>query len=101
MDERLRGEDLADRRRDRRRPGFFTDDGQLVEDVVEAIARAVRPEAGVDRRHKARGKLVLRGARGDARSKRRHRVVADELVHDLGRLPELLDVDAAVELDPC
>ena len=39
---------------------------------------------------------MLRSANGDSRRERRHRIVADELVHDLRCAPQRLDVDAAV-----
>ena len=42
------------------------------------------------------GKLVLRSANRDSRRERRHRIVADVLVDDLGCAPQRLDVDAAV-----
>ena len=43
---------------------------------------------------------MLRGADGDARRERRHRLVADVLVDEVGRPPERVDVDAAVEPEP-
>ena len=88
VDDRLRGEDLADRSRDRRRAGLFADDGELVEDVVEPVGRAVRPQPRVDRGDEAGRQLVLRGPDGDAGRERRHGVFADELVDELGGLPE-------------
>ncbi len=96
MDDRLGREDLTDRRRHGRRPCLLANHGELLEDVVEPVARAVRSEPRVDRRDKARRQLVLRGSDGDVRGERRNRVVADELVDDLRRLPERLDVDAGV-----
>ena len=40
---------------------------------------------------------MLRGENGDARHERRHELVADVLVDEVGRLPERVDVDAGVE----
>ena len=88
MDDRLRGQDLSDRRGDRRVSGLLADHGELVEHVVEPVGRAVSPQPSVDRGDEAGRQLVLRGPHGDARRKRRHGVFADELVDGLGRLPE-------------
>ena len=40
---------------------------------------------------------MLRGAHGDARRERRHRLVADVLVDEVGGLPQLRHVDVALE----
>ena len=97
VDDRLRGEDLPDRGCDRRRSRLAADNGQLLEDVVEAVGRSVGAQPRVDRGDEPRRQLVLRCPHGDVRGQRRDGVVADELVDDLGRLPERLDVDAAVD----
>ena len=95
VDDRLRAEDLADRSGHRRRAGFASDDRELFEHVVEPVGRAVRSQASVDGRDEPGRQLVLRSANGDSRRERRHRIVTDELVHDLRRAPQRLDVDAA------
>ena len=59
----------------------------------------MRSQASVDGRDEPGRQLVLRSANGDSRRERRHRIVADELVHDLRGAPQRLDVDAAVH--PC
>ena len=43
---------------------------------------------------------MLGSAHGDARGERRHRLVADVLVDDVRGLPQLRDVDVAVEAEP-
>ena len=42
---------------------------------------------------------MLGSADGDPRGERRDRLVADVLVHELGRLPERVDVDSRVEAE--
>ena len=66
VDDRLRGEDLADRRGDRRRSGLVADDGQLVEDVVEAVG--ARRARGAACRSPRRGRPAARAARPGRRS---------------------------------
>ena len=44
---------------------------------------------------------MLGGAHGNARGEWRHGLVADVLVDDVGSLPELRDVDVAIEPEPC
>ena len=69
------------------------------EHLVEAVSSELGPEVAVERRNQARRQVVLRRAHGDARSKRRHRFVADVLVDQVRRLPELLDVDVGGEAE--
>ena len=53
----------------------------------------------VDPADDARRQVVLRREHGDARHERRHELVADVLVDEVGRLPERVDVDAGIEPD--
>ena len=85
VDERLRAEDLADRRGERRRAGLARMTRELVEHLVEPVAGAVRAQVRVERRDEPGRQLVLRGADGDSRRERRHRLVADVLVDDRPR----------------
>ena len=96
MDERLRPEDLPDRRRKRRRADLGADPRELLEHLVEAVARRLQAEVRVDRGDEPRGQVVLGGTDGDARSERRHRLVADQLVDELRRVPQAPDVDLGV-----
>ena len=100
VEQRLRAEDLADRRRERRRPDLGADAHDLDQHLVEAVARRLPAQVRVERRDEARRKVVLGGAHGDARRERRDRLVADVLVDEIRRLPELLHVDAGCEAEP-
>ncbi len=100
VDDRLRGEYLADRRCERRPARLGADPVELREHLVEPVAGAFRLERVVDPRDDARGQVVARGEHGDARHERSHELVADVLVDEVGRLPERVDVDAGVEPDP-
>ena len=100
VEQRLRGEQLADRRRERRPADLLADLVELLEHLLEAVAGALRAQRRVDAGDEARGHVVLRGADGDARHERRDRLVADVLVDEVGRLPERGDVDARVETHP-
>src|SRR5207237_10325178 len=71
MQEGLRAEDLADRRRERRPADLLADPGELVEHLVEAVAGAEGPELAVQRGHEAGRQPVLGGAHGDAWRERR------------------------------
>ena len=97
MQQGLRAQNLADRGRERRPAGLLPDHGQLVEDVGQPVAGSVRAEVRVERGNEPRRQAVLRGANGDAGRKRRDRLVADVLVHELGGLPQCVDVDPGVE----
>ena len=96
MEKRLRGEDLPDRCRERRPSGLGADAPDLLEDVEQAIGRGVRAQVHVERRDEARREVVLGGADGDARCDVPDRLVADELVDDVRRLPELVDGEPGV-----
>ena len=67
---------------------------------MEPVAGRVRAQVRVERGDEARRQVVLGGAHGDARHERRHRLVADVLVDEVGRLPELVDVDPGVHAQP-
>ena len=96
---RLRGEDLADRRCERRRARLGADPVELGEHLVEAVVGAFRPQRVVDPGDDAGREVVPRSEHGDARHERRHELVADVLVDEVGRLPERVDVDAGIESD--
>ena len=97
--ERLRAENLADRRGERRRPDLRPDPGQLVEHLVDAVSGRIRLEMDVERRHEPGRQAMLRRQRGHARRRGRHRLVADELVDEVGGLPDAVRVDARVEAE--
>ena len=98
VDQRLRGQDLSDRRGERRPAGLRADPHELVDDLVEPVAGSGRAQILVERRDEARRQAVLRGASGDPRRDRRDGLVADVLVDDVGHLPESVDVHAGVEV---
>ena len=100
MQERLRAEDLPDRRGERRPARLGADRVELDQHVLEAVARAVRAQVRVERRHEPGRDLVLGGAHRDPRRERRDRLVADVLVDEVGRAPERGHVDAGVEPEP-
>ena len=97
VDDRLRREHLADRRRERRPARLGADPVELLEHLVEPVAGALRLQRVVDPGHDAGGQVVARRENGDARHERGHELVADVLVDEIGRLPEPFDVDAGVE----
>ena len=100
VDQRLRGEDLADRRGERRPARLAPDLLQLVERLEQAIVGGVRAQVRVERRDEPGRQVVLRRAHGDPRRVRRHDLVADVLVDEVGGLPQRGDVDAGVEAHP-
>ena len=100
MDQRLRGEDLADRGRERRPAGLAADRLQLLQRLQQPVAGGVRAQVRVERGDEAGRQVVLGGADREARRVRRHDLVADVLVDEVGRLPEPVDVDAGVEAHP-
>ena len=93
MQERLRAEDLTDRRRERRRADLLADPRDLLQHLRQPILAAVRPQLLVERRDEPDRHPVLRRSHGDPRRERGDRLVADVLVDEVGRLPQLLDVD--------
>ena len=87
VDQRLRGEDLADRRRERRPAGLTPDLLQLVERLQQAVIGRVRTQMRVECRDEPGRQVVLRRAHGNPRGVRCHDLVADVLVDEVGRLP--------------
>ena len=96
VQERLGAEHLADRGRERRPAALAPDRRQLVEHLVQPVGGRVLAEPCVELRDEAGGKAVLRGAHGHARRERRHRLVAERLVHELRPAPEHVEVDPRV-----
>ncbi len=78
-------------------PGLRADPVELREHLVEPVVGCLRAQRLIDSRDDAGRDVVARGEHGDARHERRHELVADVLVDDVGRLPERVDVDAGVE----
>ena len=99
VDQRLRREDLPDRRGERRPAGLAADLLELVEHLVQAVAGAVRAHLRVERGHEARRQVVLGRANREPRRERRDGLVADVLVDDVRGLPEPVGVDAGRETD--
>jgi hypothetical protein len=100
VDQRLRRDDLPDRRRERRRPDLVAHPDHLVEDLVEPVAGSLRPKLLIERRDEADRKLLLGRTHRDPRRERRDGLVADVLVHEVGGGPELVHVDARREPEP-
>ncbi len=98
--ERLGGENLADRRGERRRADLGPDPGELVQHVVDPVARGVRAEVDVERGDEARREAVLGGQRRDPWGSRRHRLVTDELVDEIRGAPDRIRVDSRLEPEP-
>ena len=101
VEQRLRREDLPDRRRERRRTGLLAHQLQLLEHLEQPVAGRVRAQMGVERGDEAGRQVVLGRADGQARDERRHRLVADVLVDEVACLPELRDVDPGVHPHAC
>ena len=99
MNERLGGEDLPDRRGERRRADLGPDPRQLVEHVDDAIPGGVRAQVEIEGRDEAWREAVLGGERRDPWRRRRHGLVADELVDEVGGAPDRVRVDAGVEAE--
>ena len=97
--ERLRAQDLPDRRGERRRADFGADSRHLLQHLVDAVARRVGAQMDVERGHETRWQAVLRSERCDAGRCRRHRLVADELIHEVRGFPDAGRVDARVETE--
>ena len=68
MDQRLRGEDLADRGCERRPAGLAPDLLQLLERLEQAVVGGVGAQVRVERGDEARRQVVLGGADGDPRA---------------------------------
>ncbi len=97
VQQRLRSDDLPDRRRERRRADFRADLVELVEYLVEAIACGPSTQLDVEGGDNSDGNLALRGAHGDARRDRRDGLVADVLVDEVCGGPELVQIYTGVE----
>jgi hypothetical protein len=100
VEQRLRAEELADRGRERRPADLCAYDEELRDRLIEPVARRLGSEVRVERSHEARRQVVLGGADRDARSERRHGLVADVLVHEVRRFPQRRDADVALEPQP-
>ena len=100
VQERLRRDDLPDRRGERRRPHLVAHLRDLVEHLVQAVRRPLSAELLVERADETDGKLLLRGPHRDARCDRRDGLVADVLVDELRSGPEHLQVGACREAEP-
>ena len=96
VEECLRGEDLADRRRERRPAGLGPDAHDLGQRVEQAIAGGVRAEVDVERGDEAGRQVVLGSANGDARRHGCDGLVADVLVDEVAGLPQRRRVDAGL-----
>ena len=93
VQKRLRGEDLADRRGERRPAGLGADASDLLEHLEQTIGGGVRAQVHLESCDEARREVVLGGADGDPRRDVRDRLVADPLVDDVRRVPELRDLE--------
>jgi hypothetical protein len=100
MEERLRPENLPDRRCKRRPAGFGPDLVELVENVIEPIRNATRPQLVVQLGDEARRQAMLGSSHGDPRRKRRNGLVSQRFVHELRAAPERRHVHARVETQP-
>src|SRR5207247_3817957 len=96
VQERLRGEDLADRRREGRPADLLADPGELLEYLVEAIARCVCAQMQVERGDEPGRNPVLGCSHGDPGRDRGNGLVADVLVDELGGTPARVDGHAGV-----
>ncbi len=93
MQKSLRREDLSDRGRKRRPARLGADATDFLQHFQKPICRGVRAQVHFEGCHETGGEVVLRRANGDARSDGSDGLVADPLVDDVRRLPELVDVD--------
>ncbi len=100
MQERLGGEDLTDRRCERRPSGLRAHPADLLEHVQQPVRGGVRAEVHLERRDEPGRKVVLRRPHRDARWDRRHRLVADVLVDDVRGFPQLLRLNTGRVLEP-
>ena len=83
VEERLRAEDLSDRRRKRRPARLLANADDLHQGVEQAISRRMCTQVRVERCDEPCGEVVLGGAHRDAGRKRRQRLVPDVLVDDV------------------
>ncbi len=87
VEQRLRGEDLADRRRQRRPAGLGADAADFGQGVEQAVAGGMGAQVDVERCDEPGREVVLDGAHGDPGGDRGDGLVADVLVDHVGRLP--------------
>jgi hypothetical protein len=99
VQQRLRGDDLPDRRGERRRADFLADAIDLVEHLVEPVVGRLRAKLHVEGADEPDGELPLRRSDGDPRRDRRDRLVAAVLVDEVRGVPELVEVDAGREAE--
>ena len=99
MQERLRAEHLPDRRRQRRPAALAADGCQLLEHLVEPVGRRVLAQPRLELGDQSRRERVLGRTDGHAGRQRRHRLVAERDVDELGAAPESIEVDAGVQPD--
>ena len=97
VEQGLRRDDLADRRRERRRTDLATNAIDFDEHLVQPIAGGLAAQLHLEGSDEADRQLVLRRAHRDARSERRNRLVPDVLVDEIGGLPQPCKIDAGVE----
>ena len=100
VQKRLRAEHLPDRRRQRRPAALAADGCQLLEHLVEAVGRRVLAQPRLELGDQSRRERVLGRTNGHAGRQRRHRLVPQRDVHELGAAPESIEVDAGVQPDP-
>ncbi len=93
VQERLRREDLTDRRGQRRPTRLGPDAADLLQHLEQAVRGSVRAQMHLERRDEACRQVVLRSAHGDPRRDGRDRLVTDVLVDEIGGLPELRDLE--------
>ena len=88
VQQRLRAEHLADRRREWRPTNLRADQDPAPRSSRRALPPArLRTQAGIECGDETGRQIVLRSAHRNARRERRHRLVADVLVDDVGRIP--------------
>ena len=100
VEQRLRRDDLPDRRGERRRADLAAHAVDLDEHLVEPVAGRLPAQLHLERRDQPNRQLVLRRADRDPRRERRDGLVADVLVDEVGSLPQPVDVDAGVQAEP-
>ena len=100
VQKRLRGEYLADRRRERRPSRLGTHPSDLLEDVQEPVGGGVGAQMHLERGDEPGGKVVLGGSHGDSRSDRRDGLVPDVLVDDVRGFPQLVGLDPGALIQP-
>ena len=100
VQERLRGQDLADRRCKRWPASFRADTAHLLENVQEPVGGGMGAQMHLERCDEPCGKVVLGGTDGDSRSDGSDRLVPDVLVDDVRGFPQLVGLDARAVTQP-